>query len=75
MTWKTFFIWIAAGSVLCAQPELQIYLIDVEGGAATLIVTPQQESVLIDTGWRRADDRDALRISRRSNPPDRPQAD
>ena len=29
---------------------LDIYFIDVEGGAATLIVTPNNESVLIDTG-------------------------
>ena len=42
--------------------DLKIVFIDVEGGAATLIVTPQQESVLIDTGWERADGRDALRI-------------
>ena len=32
------------------QPALDIYWIDVEGGAATLIVTPQKESILIDTG-------------------------
>src|SRR6185436_5662101 len=30
--------------------RLDIYWIDVEGGAATLIVTPAGESVLIDTG-------------------------
>src|SRR5216683_386139 len=42
--------------------DLKIVFIDVEGGAATLIVTPQRESVLIDTGWERADGRDALRI-------------
>lgn len=30
--------------------RLDIYWIDTEGGAATLIVTPQGESVLIDTG-------------------------
>jgi beta-lactamase superfamily II metal-dependent hydrolase len=30
--------------------RLDVYWIDVEGGAATLIVTPQGESVLIDTG-------------------------
>jgi glyoxylase-like metal-dependent hydrolase (beta-lactamase superfamily II) len=33
-----------------ADGRLDIYWIDVEGGAATLIVTPQGESVLIDTG-------------------------
>jgi glyoxylase-like metal-dependent hydrolase (beta-lactamase superfamily II) len=33
-----------------ADKRLDIYWIDVEGGAATLIVTPMGESVLIDTG-------------------------
>lgn len=33
-----------------ADKRLDIYWIDVEGGAATLIVTPSGESVLIDTG-------------------------
>ena len=42
--------------------SLDIYWIDVEGGAATLIVTPQRESVLMDTGWPRSDMRDAKRI-------------
>jgi competence protein ComEC len=30
---------------------LDIYFIDVEGGQATLLVTPKGESLLIDTGW------------------------
>ncbi len=30
--------------------RLDIYWVDVEGGAATLIVTPAGESVLIDSG-------------------------
>jgi beta-lactamase superfamily II metal-dependent hydrolase len=33
-----------------SKKSLDIYWIDVEGGAATLIVTPAGESVLIDTG-------------------------
>ena len=33
-----------------ADKRLDVYWIDVEGGAATLIVTPAGESVLIDTG-------------------------
>jgi beta-lactamase superfamily II metal-dependent hydrolase len=41
---------------------LDIYWIDVEGGAATLVVTPQREAILMDTGWPRADARDAERI-------------
>jgi len=40
---------------------LDIYWIDVEGGGATLIVSPSGQSLLVDTGWRR-DDRDARRI-------------
>jgi beta-lactamase superfamily II metal-dependent hydrolase len=42
--------------------EMQIYFIDVLGGAATLIVTPERESVLIDSGWAGFDDRDPKRI-------------
>src|SRR5271167_211810 len=41
---------------------LEIYFIDVEGGQATLIVTPTGHSLLIDTGWRGFDGRDADRI-------------
>lgn len=41
---------------------LDIYFIDVEGGAATLMVTPRGESVLVDCGWPREDGRDAKRI-------------
>jgi len=43
-----------------AQKTLDIYFIDVEGGAATLIVAPTGESLLIDTGF--PGDRDAGRI-------------
>lgn len=41
---------------------LDIYFIDVLGGAATLIVTPERESILVDTGWPGFDDRDPKRI-------------
>src|SRR5256885_7022617 len=41
---------------------LDIYFIDVEGGAATLIVAPSGQSLLIDTGF--PGDRDAGRIAR-----------
>ncbi len=40
---------------------LDLYFIDVEGGAATLIVTPAGESILIDSG--NPGDRDAGRIA------------
>jgi competence protein ComEC len=42
---------------------LKITFIDVEGGQATLLVSPSGESLLVDTGWPGFDDRDALRIS------------
>ena len=45
-----------------APATLDIYWIDVEGGAATLVVTPERDSVLMDTGWPRPDARDAERI-------------
>src|SRR6202162_4365082 len=41
-----------------AKP-LQIYFIDVEGGQATLVVSPSGESLLIDTGWPGYEGRDA----------------
>jgi competence protein ComEC len=45
-----------------APKPLQIYFIDVEGGQSTLIVDPQGESLLIDTGWDDFSGRDADRI-------------
>jgi hypothetical protein len=51
----------AIASLVGAQAQsrnLDIYWIDVEGGAATLIVAPTGESMLIDTGWE-TDGRDA----------------
>ena len=42
--------------------DLHIYFVDVEGGQATLFVTPAGQSLLIDTGWPGNDGRDADRI-------------
>jgi competence protein ComEC len=44
------------------QKTLQIFFVDVEGGQATLFVTPAGQSLLIDTGWPGNDGRDADRI-------------
>lgn len=41
---------LAATSLLAQNRTLDIYWIDVEGGGATLIVTPAGESLLVDTG-------------------------
>src|SRR5207302_10746712 len=45
-----------------APRHLDIYFIDVMGGAATLLVTPERESVLIDSGWPGLEDRDPKRV-------------
>lgn len=42
--------------------KLLIYAIDVEGGQATLLVTPEKGSLLVDTGWPGNNGRDAQRI-------------
>ncbi len=55
---RIFFLLTAA--TLSAQKTLDIYWIDAEGGAATLIVTPSGQSLLADTG--NPGDRDAQRI-------------
>ncbi|MGB7845703.1 MAG: MBL fold metallo-hydrolase [Candidatus Acidiferrum sp.] len=45
-----------------SRKTLRIYFVDVEGGQATLFVTPDGNSLLIDTGWPGNDGRDADRI-------------
>jgi competence protein ComEC len=46
---------LLAGLLLAATPAsaagLKIVSVDVEGGAATLFLTPEGKSLLIDTGW------------------------
>src|SRR5689334_22767810 len=53
---------VLAGGLAGASQNLEIYWIDAEGGAATLIVAPSGESLLVDTANRTPDDRDAKRI-------------
>src|SRR5688572_3801669 len=59
----------ATGAVIAqnsdgARRTLDIFYIDVEGGAATLIVTPAGESILVDAGWPGFEGRDAKRIEK-----------
>jgi competence protein ComEC len=54
--------WSAAVFTAQVSAPLEIYWIDVEGGASTLIVTPQRQSILMDAGWAGFEDRDARRI-------------
>jgi competence protein ComEC len=61
-------ILVACGGLLftsapsLASRNLEIYWIDAEGGAATLIVAPSGASLLVDSANRTPDDRDAKRI-------------
>src|SRR5881227_413994 len=58
-------LFLLLGTAAWSSPKpkaLQIYFVDVEGGQATLFVTPAGESLLIDTGWPGFDGRDADRI-------------
>ncbi len=55
---------LSSAALLRAQSgNLQIIWNDVEGGAATLIITPAGQSLLVDTGWGQNDDRDPKRIA------------
>jgi competence protein ComEC len=59
------FVSLCMAATAWAAPNsraLQIYFIDVEGGQATLFVTPDSQSLLIDTGWPDNEGRDADRI-------------
>ncbi|HEY4356477.1 MAG TPA: MBL fold metallo-hydrolase [Acidobacteriaceae bacterium] len=53
---------VASASANAAVSPMKVYFIDVEGGQATLFVTAQKQSLLIDTGWDGHNGRDADRI-------------
>jgi competence protein ComEC len=53
---------LALVSTAYAARTLDLYFIDVEGGQATLIVSPSGQSLLVDTGWAGFEGRDAARI-------------
>jgi competence protein ComEC len=53
---------MASIAAMAQQRKLDIYWIDTEGGAATLIVTPLGHSMLVDAGNPDPNDRDAKRI-------------
>jgi competence protein ComEC len=55
------FLLVQRPALIAEQRGLDIYFIDTEGGAATLIVTPVGESILIDSG--NPGDRDSARIN------------
>ena len=56
-------LFLATAGLLPAAKNLEVYFVDVEGGQATLLVSPGGESMLIDTGWGGFNKRDAGRIA------------
>ena len=56
-------VWLAFAPAICSAQTLRLYFIDVEGGQATLVVTPSGQSLLVDTGWPAENMRDAGRIA------------
>ena len=42
---------LALCAFTCAAQELKVYAIDVEGGKATLYVSPSGQSMLVDAGY------------------------
>lgn len=53
---------VAAVGPLAMGATFDIYWIDVEGGAATLVVTPDAKTILMDAGWLGFEGRYAERI-------------
>jgi competence protein ComEC len=53
---------VLSGVQIDAARTFDTYIIDVEGGEATLFVSPTGESLLVDTGWPGFEGRDADRI-------------
>jgi beta-lactamase superfamily II metal-dependent hydrolase len=49
-------------ALTCAAQQLSVYAIDVEGGKATLYVSPSGQSMLVDAGYAGLGNRDANRI-------------
>jgi beta-lactamase superfamily II metal-dependent hydrolase len=60
---RAIFLGLVLLSVLPAAKTFDVYFIDVEGGQATLMVSPSGQSMLVDTGWAGFDNRDADRIA------------
>jgi len=63
---RTFFVtvlFVLLNVTAHAAQVLDVYFIDVEGGQATLFLTPAGKSLLVDTGWADFNGRDADRIA------------
>ena len=65
ITATALMVWLAGAprTVAQARDALDIYFIDVEGGQATLYVSPSGQSMLVDAGYSGVGGRDATRIA------------
>jgi len=64
---RAFFLALIFAALLPAAKTFDAYFIDVEGGQATLMVSPSGQSILVDTGWAGFNNRDADRIAAAAN--------
>jgi competence protein ComEC len=62
LAWVLAFAFATLAAGKDSDSVLRIFFVDVEGGQATLFVTPAGQSLLVDTGWPGNDGRDAERI-------------
>src|SRR6059058_3991176 len=60
---RIFLLGLVSAALVMAAKTLDVYFIDVEGGQATLMVSPSGQSMLVDTGWAGFNNRDADRIA------------
>jgi competence protein ComEC len=58
---STLFV-LMSSSLLPAAKNLDLYVIDTEGGKALLLVSPSGQSLLVDAGFPGYNNRDAIRI-------------
>src|SRR5260370_35656968 len=60
---RAIFLGLILTALLPAAKTLDVYFIDVEGGQATLLVSPSGQSMLVDTGWAGFNNPEAERIA------------
>ncbi|MGH9657642.1 MAG: ComEC/Rec2 family competence protein [Bryobacteraceae bacterium] len=60
---RAFLLSVGLAAALSAAKTMDVYFVDVEGGQATLIVSPSGQSMMVDAGWPGFNGRDAERIA------------
>jgi competence protein ComEC len=60
--WVVLFLTFMGVAPLWGGDTLELFVVDTEGGKALIVVTPERESLLVDAGYPRNDERDTDRI-------------